>query len=959
MSGIDAVLKHAVVAKGLTPYPDGRPASVSVRGEAQAFLREQLALSAAGSGRVVLVSGGVASGKTGVLHEFLDHAAESGVLTLTATGAPDEQRLSAGVIDQMFTNSALPPEMADQVADILAATDAIRPAEHQSGPQTSTPMIPLTRGICQILLRCFRERPVVLAVDDVQFADDSSLRLILQLQRRIRSVRMLIVLARCDPPNTADPTLHAHLTRLPHHHIRLAPLSEQAIGDLAAESLGVPLNGELVARLHELTAGNPMLVNALIEDYRGGDRHGSLVVGPAFSHAVLTFLHRWDSPLREVAGAIAVLGEPSSPDLVARLAEVTADVAGDMMTILAGVGLLSNGSFRHASAAAAALDSLSPAARAQLYLRAAEVKHHRASSAEEVAAHLIAAGQAPGGWPIRVLREAAEQAALADNVRFAGQCLELASAAATDTAERRAILSSLARITWRVNPSAAAAYLAALHQADPAAPPELAEPVTLARQSLWNGDDLTFGRAMDMLRESPDTSDPRTDAELGLACYWHFGAGAGTENTNLAARRGDPWQHTAATLARVWTVGPGDATTASAERILRNCPLADTTLEALATAILALAYDNRVERAEYWCATLSEQAARRGAVTWQALLDSVWANVTLRHGDVETAAGRARAALALLGTQGWGVSISHPLTTLLMADTATGAFDAAAGTLRQPVPDAMFQTVGGLRYLRARGRYHLATDRVLAAISDFQQCRRLMVRRNMDLPVLVPWRTDLAEANLRLGNVALAQELAQQQIDQTTEADASSRGAALRILALAGSPAERPALLAKALEQFERSGDRLEMARVLKVPGSGQHPPRRPEPGQSAQPVRIPGQRTARSAAPAGASGSGIAAMTRPPAPEARAAVATRPPVSDVVDPAGLPGPDSETAESSALSQAELRVAQLAASGKTNRQIGNSLFITISTVEQHLTRVYRKLGIRGRSELPTQLTSTA
>ena len=904
---------------------------MSVRSEAQSFLREQLVLSAAGFGRVVLVSGGVASGKTRVLNEFLHHAAESGVLTLTATGAPDEQRLSTGIIDQLFTNSALPAEVADQVADILAAADAGRVDEPDSGAQAATAMIPLARDICQLLLRCARERPVVLAVDDVQFADDTSMRLILQLQRRIRSVRLLIVLIRWDPPNPAEHTLHAQVTRLPHHHVRLAPLSAEAIGDLATESLGVAVSGDLVARLHELTAGNPVLVNALIEDYRGGIRNGSAVVGPTFSHAVLSLLHRWDPPVREVAGAIAVLGRHSSPDLVARLVDVTTDAAGDTMAILTGVGLLSDGRFRHANAAAAALDSLSPAIRAQLNLRAAELKHHRDASADEVAAHLIAAGQAPGGWSIRVLREAAEHAALADNVRFAGQCLELASAAATDPAERRAILGSLARITWRVNPSAAASYLASLQQADP----DPAEPVTLARHALWNGDDLTFGRAMETLMGSPDTSDPRIDAELGLARYWHFGAGAGADNTDLAARRGDPWHHTAATLARVWTVGRDDATTASAERILRNCPLDDTTLEALATAILALAYDNRADRAEHWCATLSEQAARRGAVTWRALLDSVWAGVTLRRGDVETAATRARAALALLGTQSWGVSISYPLTTLLMADTATGAFDAAATTLRHPVPDAMFKTVGGLRYLRARGLYHLATDRVLAAISDFQQCRRLMVRRNMDLPVLVPWRTDLAEANLRLGNGGLARELANQQIDQTTEADSYSRGAALRILALAGSPAERPALLARAAEQFKRSGDRLEIARVLKIPGSGQHPSRRPDP---APPARIPSQRTATPAV-------------------APTVVNTAAPGSNSAPVAGPPA--SESAESGALSEAELRVAQLAALGKTNRQIGRSLFITISTVEQHLTRVYRKLGIRGRSELPTQFTSTA
>jgi DNA-binding CsgD family transcriptional regulator len=56
------------------------------------------------------------------------------------------------------------------------------------------------------------------------------------------------------------------------------------------------------------------------------------------------------------------------------------------------------------------------------------------------------------------------------------------------------------------------------------------------------------------------------------------------------------------------------------------------------------------------------------------------------------------------------------------------------------------------------------------------------------------------------------------------------------------------------------------------------------------------------------------------------------------------------------LTRAELRVAALAARGCVNREIAERLFITPSTVEQHLTRVFRKLGITGRDFLPTSLS---
>jgi DNA-binding CsgD family transcriptional regulator len=55
------------------------------------------------------------------------------------------------------------------------------------------------------------------------------------------------------------------------------------------------------------------------------------------------------------------------------------------------------------------------------------------------------------------------------------------------------------------------------------------------------------------------------------------------------------------------------------------------------------------------------------------------------------------------------------------------------------------------------------------------------------------------------------------------------------------------------------------------------------------------------------------------------------------------------------LSEAERRVAVLAAEGHTNREIARKLYITISTVEQHLTRIYRKLNVNRRADLPIGL----
>lgn len=55
------------------------------------------------------------------------------------------------------------------------------------------------------------------------------------------------------------------------------------------------------------------------------------------------------------------------------------------------------------------------------------------------------------------------------------------------------------------------------------------------------------------------------------------------------------------------------------------------------------------------------------------------------------------------------------------------------------------------------------------------------------------------------------------------------------------------------------------------------------------------------------------------------------------------------------LTTTELTVAQLVASGMTNRQAAAELFVTVRTVESTLTRIYAKLGVRSRTQLAAQL----
>ncbi|MFD7732624.1 response regulator transcription factor, partial [Kitasatospora phosalacinea] len=88
----------------------------------------------------------------------------------------------------------------------------------------------------------------------------------------------------------------------------------------------------------------------------------------------------------------------------------------------------------------------------------------------------------------------------------------------------------------------------------------------------------------------------------------------------------------------------------------------------------------------------------------------------------------------------------------------------------------------------------------------------------------------------------------------------------------------------------------------------------------------------------------------------ARARARGGPPPRAPPRPAGEPACGEEPARAEErLSEAEQRVAQLASRGCTNREIADLLHITVSTVEQHLTRVYRKLGVARRTKLADRL----
>ncbi|MFD3573377.1 AAA family ATPase [Streptomyces sp. NPDC058644] len=927
------------------------------RGEEFSIMDGMLNACMAGHGGVLLVSGAVASGKTALLRAFSARASAAGALFLQATASEAESDLPLGVMGQLLLGADLPgadAKRAARLVDLIAVAAQIRRAE---GVLPAVVMNEIPK-LCGIVLEQARERPVVLSIDDVHHADGHSLECVLYLARRLDASRILVVLGENSGFLAGNTRLHADLLRLPGcRNIRLGPLERHGVAEMISgfggEGWGTR---QLVADVHRTGGGNPLLTRALIEDRRASDADGcgpaGLVPGEAFAQAVATGLYRSDVSTRHTAWALAVVG-PDVP--LAELVEVlgtSRESVHRSLRALNDAGLLDSGWFRHEAGRTAVLRSMEPAHRARLEARVAQVLHEHGEAATVVVQHLIAAEPIDAPWALGTLLEAAERALADDEVELALTCLRAARDTRTDARQSVAIREALTRAEWRLNPATAARHLPELTADALRGGLGNRHTVELVGHLLWFGQVdpalEILGAAEQAGTDTELSGQPEASRRLDCVRSWMAYEYPGLPGSARArARHGDaerrartparsPHQR-AAILMKAVLDGAGEDVAARAEQILQSTRLDDGTLTALVVALNSLVLADRLDTAALWCETLCKEAAERHAPMWQALLAAVRARVELRLGGLAAAEESARLALTLVPAEGWGVAIASPIATAVCTLTAMGRLDEAAAQLSASVPESAFCTSDGLLYLRARGHYYLAAGRPYAALDDFHTCGDLMTRWEFDLPALVPWRTDAAQAHLLLGDDDRARTLAQEQLALVGGANAGgdwTRGVSLRVLASALTPGRRLPLLGEAIDILRERGHRVELARAT---------------DELARAHRELGN------------GGRARALARKAQQLGRECGVPVPRVSPVADtgsslPAEQPWPSGARRGADELSDAELRVATLAARGHTNRQIADKLFITISTVEQHLTRAYRKLAVQRRADLVGKLS---
>ncbi|WP_227464462.1 helix-turn-helix transcriptional regulator, partial [Nocardioides lijunqiniae] len=303
-----------------------------------------------------------------------------------------------------------------------------------------------------------------------------------------------------------------------------------------------------------------------------------------------------------------------------------------------------------------------------------------------------------------------------------------------------------------------------------------------------------------------------------------------------------------------------------------------------------------------------------------------------RSGDVAATEADAEAVLAAIQHE----PPSPEVVSLRATAAQLGAYTALE---RQDLPlverwiDDFDATRPAIRVIpmiwlhEVRSRARLAAGDAHGALRHLETLQREARDANVD-PVILAWRLPAAIAHSRLGDVDRAHAVLAEQLAIARQSGSPTDiGAAIRVAArFQTDPAVRLERLTEAVALLEPAVDRLELTKSLV---------------DLAEAHRALGRRTESRELLTRAADLALACGA--PALQRRLADALRA-LGDRPRRLLAPGPDSLTAS-------EQRVARLAVAGRSNRDIAQELFVSPKTVENHLGRVYTKLGIANRREL--------
>jgi DNA-binding CsgD family transcriptional regulator len=767
---------------------------------------------------------------------------------------------------------------------------------------------------------------------------------------------VLLALA-CRPDEAgAETTLARIATDALAQRLTPSTLSSRAAAVLLAEELAQEPEEAFAATCHDLSGGNPFLLRELARTL--ATEHVSPVaeqvprvrelVPERVPRTVLVRLARLSPQAQSVARAVVVLGDDADDAFVAELAEIDEAMAARGADELRAAAILDPDArlrFVHPLVRTALHAELAAGERAAMQARTVELLRERGASAQQLATHLVATAARGQRATVETLLEAARTALATGAPRSALAYLDRALREPPPDDLRPRILSSL--VTAGIRAPDRALFAAVLPdvlmelERDPALHLRWGSKVTI--WMILNGRSVDalplLERAIAVANEQGEVEAAfRMEAQLNLLAQRSLPAARERLLPYLDRIVPDSASgRLAAALESEWHAFDGtadDAIAASRRALARDGQIFLDQPEFFSPGrpVLALIYADRLDEAQRAAEQALLFAQRRSAVP--ELIAALWmtGGLAWARGDLAAAEADARQALdiARLGR----LSIAEVVVRALLAGVLVtrGELDAADAELEAcgmtgHIPDGFALALA----LAARGQLRFEQRRLDEAAADLLQLDRMSKGWGVIGAPAPPARICAARALAALGNHERARPKADAALAHARRWGAPTLlSHALRTLAMTVDGAERLATLEEAVAVLEGTQARLVRAEALADLGAAL---RRAGRRADARPPLREALELARRC--------GAASLAR----HAHDELAATGEKVRRYTPIGV----------ESLTPSERRVAELAASGLMNRQIAQSLFVTVKTVETHLAAAYDKLGIRSRQQLSEAL----
>jgi DNA-binding CsgD family transcriptional regulator/tetratricopeptide (TPR) repeat protein len=969
------------------------PAFVGRAGELEA-LDAAVRRAVAGKGAAVLIAGEAGVGKSRLVAELERRALDAGAMVLVGEciDLADTELPYApivGALRPVFRERADDDELVEpgreELARLWPELGTVSGLQAPGGTPGSG-QARLFELLLGLLTRLAREQPLVLVVEDLHWADRSTRDLLVFLVRNVRREPLLLVATYRTEELHRGHALRPFVAELERsgrgRRLDLARFSRGEMTTLITDLLEAPPERPLLDSVFARSEGNPFFAQELVAATGDGDLPDSL------RDALLLRVEPLAPVTRQVLGVASVAGRRVGHRLLAAVAGSSeAELDAALREAVAWNVLVTDAdgasyAFRHALLREAVYHDLLAGERLRTHAALARALADRpelagdgVGVAAELAHHWLAAGELGSAFSasVRAGSDAANAHAPAEALRQFERSLDLwdrvGHAAESASLDRAELLHRAAEAALAAGHDERAVELGrlAIAQADAELDPKRASFLTtrLGRYLWWAGDGdaalIAYHEALSYVASgTPPVERARALAGEGQALMLLGRYAEARERLEealpIARRVGD--RLTEANILN--SLGPTEASDTALEQLARALRIAD---ELGATEEIGRAYVNTTH-------VLDELGRIDEAVVYAGECRD-----RMRRWGIEREAGNFLASdtadrLRRLGR--WDESehlgrevLDQPVTgvTALVTHHAVGALAAERGDFAEAERHLLraaeigrrdrspqrggptFAALGALRLWEGRlddarevlaEGLHAVADAVFAGgVFDFAGIYSTAARAEVD-------RGDRARALGEHETVACAEAQARQVL--------GAFDATLRAFGTRAAPPEALAHRALTAAEVTRTSGRSDATAWADAAQSwrllGEPFPAAYADFRRAEALALGGARTAEVAGPLRAAHATAVGLGARPLRKEVEALARRARVQLHGEAAEQGGPAAQLG----LTDREVEVLALLADGRTNRQIGNELFISAKTASAHASRIFAKLGVANRAE---------